>query len=142
VITYAITTFVTPSPVEIPIDIWSRYLLYLPGSIMAGIGFMRQWRMQSKQGEADVANLMLGAGLAFLFEAFIVGLVIPAAPYAPGSYYNYNRVVSNAFSGEGSSIPLFSGLTSLLDYQRVLEITGLPIQCYLPSRSPSLWLEG
>jgi len=128
VITYAITTFVTPSPVEIPIDIWSRYLLYLPGSIMAGIGFMRQWRMQSKQGEADVANLMLGAGLAFLFEAFIVGLVIPAAPYAPGSYYNYNRVVSNAFSGEGSSIPLFSGLTSLLDYQRVLEITGLPIQ--------------
>ncbi len=127
VITYALTTFITPSPVEIPIDIWSRYLLYLPGSIMAGIGFMRQWRMQRKNGLADVANLMLGAGLAFLFEAFIVGLVIPAAPYAPGSYYNYNRVINNAFSGEGS-VSMFSGFTTLLDYQRVLEITGLPIQ--------------
>ena len=46
VITYASTTFITPSPIEIPIDIWSRYLLYLPGSIMAGIGFLRQWREQ------------------------------------------------------------------------------------------------
>src|SRR5690554_1562015 len=37
VLTYAATTFITPSPIGIPIDIWSRYLLYLPGSIMAGI---------------------------------------------------------------------------------------------------------
>ena len=44
VITYAASTFITPSPIQIPIDIWSRYLLYLPGSIMAGIGFLRQWR--------------------------------------------------------------------------------------------------
>ena len=29
-ITYAATTFVTPSPIEIPVDIWIRYLLYLP----------------------------------------------------------------------------------------------------------------
>ncbi|HPP62575.1 MAG TPA: hypothetical protein PKV01_04985 [Anaerolineales bacterium] len=42
VIAYAATTFITPSPIEIPIDIWSRYLLYLPGSIMAGVGFLRQ----------------------------------------------------------------------------------------------------
>ena len=50
VITYAATTFITPSPIEIPIDIWSRYLLYLPGSIMAGLGFLRQWRVQRKLG--------------------------------------------------------------------------------------------
>ena len=53
-ITYAATTFVTPSPIEIPVDIWSRYLLYLPEVLSPG----------------------------------------------PASYYNYDRVVYNAFIGE------------------------------------------
>jgi len=127
VITYAATTFVTPSPIEIPIDIWSRYLLYLPGAILAGIGFLRQWNMQRKLGLSDVANLLLGAGLAFLVEAFIVGLVVPAAPYVPASYYNYDRVVYNAFIGEQAGISKFYGLTAWLDYGRILVVTGLPI---------------
>jgi signal transduction histidine kinase len=128
VITYASTTFITPSPIEIPIDIWSRYLLYLPGSIMAGIGFLRQWREQNGRGYHDVARLMLATGLAFLFEAFVVGLVVPAAPYGPASYYNYNRTVYDAFTGEQAEPDKPFGLTSWLDYDRVLETTGLPIQ--------------
>ncbi len=127
VITYAATTFVTPSPIEIPIDIWSRYLLYLPGAILAGTGFLRQWKMQRKLGLSDVANLMLGAGVAFLFEAFIVGLVVPAAPSGSASYYNYNRVVFNAFTGEQAGLTGFFGLTSWLDYQKILDVTGLPV---------------
>jgi signal transduction histidine kinase len=128
VITYASTTFITPSPIEIPIDIWSRYLLYLPGSIMAGIGFLRQWREQNGRGYHDVARLMLATGLAFLFEAFVVGLVVPAAPYGPASYYNYNRTVYDAFTGEQAQPDKPFGLTDWLDYDRVLETTGLPIQ--------------
>ena len=128
IITYAATTFVTPSPIEIPIDIWSRYLLYLPGSVIAGVGFLRQWQIQSKEGYSDVAALMFGAGMAFLFEAFVVGLIVPAAPYGPASYYNYDRVVHNAFIGE-QSIPVKAyGLTAWLDYERVLDVTGLPIE--------------
>lgn len=127
VLAYASTTFITPSPIAIPIDIWSRYLLYLPGSILAGIGFLRQWRLQ--RAVQDISKLMLGAGLAFLFEAFVVGLVVPAAPYGPASYYNYDRVVSNAFSGESATqIEAFGLLMSWLDYDQVLETTGLPIQ--------------
>lgn len=128
VITYASTTFITPSPIEIPIDIWSRYLLYLPGSIMAGLGFVRQWREQSLAGLNDVAGLMLAAGIAFLFEAFVVGLVVPAAPHAPASYYNYNRVVHDAFTSEQVAVAQPYGLTNWLDYDRVLAVTGLPIQ--------------
>ena len=128
VISYAVTTFITSSPIEIPIDIWSRYLLYLPGSILAGIGFLRQWKIQGKLGYQDVSNLMLGAGVAFLFEAFVVGLVVPAAPYGPASYYNYNRVLFNAFTGEAMDAKTAFGLTAWLDYARVLELTGLPIQ--------------
>ena len=128
VITYASTTFITPSPIEIPIDIWSRYLLYLPGSIMAGLGFVRQWREQNLAGLNDVAGLMLAAGIAFLFEAFVVGLVVPAAPHAPASYYNYNRVVHDAFTSEQVAVAQPYGLTNWLDYDRVLAVTGLPIQ--------------
>ncbi|MCB9420043.1 MAG: hypothetical protein H6667_09575 [Ardenticatenaceae bacterium] len=128
VITYASTTFVTPSPIEIPIDIWSRYLLYLPGSIMAGIGFLRQWWEQKRLGYYDVAGFMLATGLAFLFEAFVVGLVVPAAPYGPASYYNYNRTVYDAFTGEQAEPAKPFGLVNWLDYDRVLETTGLPIQ--------------
>jgi signal transduction histidine kinase len=128
VITYALSTFITPSPIKIPIDIWSRYLLYLPGSVMAGVGFLRQWGLQRKLGYADVASLMLGAGLAFLFEAFVMGLVVPAAPYGPASYYNYDRVAHNAFNGEAAGGTQLYGLTAWLDYGRVLEVTGLPIQ--------------
>jgi nitrate/nitrite-specific signal transduction histidine kinase len=128
VITYAATTFITPSPIEIPIDIWSRYLLYLPGSIMAGLGFLRQWNVQRKLGFQYISNLMLGAGVAFLFEAFIVGLVVPAAPYGPASYYNYDRVLYNAFFGEQASNLVPFGLIEWLDYQHILLATGLPIQ--------------
>ncbi len=128
VITFAFSTFITPSPIEIPIDIWSRYLLYLPGSILAGAGFIRQWSIQRKQGYSDVASLMLGAGIAFLVEAFVMGLIVPAAPYGPASYYNYDRVAYNAFMGESSGTLQPYGLTAWLDYQQVLQTTGLPIQ--------------
>lgn len=127
IIAYASTTFITPSPIEIPIDIWSRYLLYLPGSILAGIGFLRERRQELLAGYQDSANLMLGAGLAFLFEAFVVGLVVPAAPYGPASYYNYDRVAYNAFIGEPYSSAFGGNLVSWLDNASVLKLTGLPI---------------
>ena len=128
VITYAATTFITPSPIDIPIEIWTRYLLYLPGSVLAGIGFLRQWYIQRKKGMQDVSNLMGGAGLAFLFEAMVVGLIVPAAPYGPASYYNYDRVLYNAFLGESASFAQPYGMIPWLDYQAVLEVTGLPIE--------------
>jgi signal transduction histidine kinase len=127
-IAFAATTFITPSPVEIPIDIWSRYLLYLPGSIMAGIGFLRQWNVQRRLGYSDVSRLMFGAGMAFLFEAFMVGLVVPAAPHGPASYYNYDRSLYDAFLGEQAFNPQPFNLIDWLDYENILHTTGLPIQ--------------
>ena len=130
IIAYAATTFITPSPIEIPIEIWTRYLLYLPGSLLAGIGFLRQWHVQRKLGIFDVSRLMLGAGLAFLFEAVMMGLIVPAAPYGPASYYNYNRVIHNAFSGESLEVSQPYGFGLWLDYQSVLNTTGLPIEIW------------
>ena len=130
VITYASTTFITPSPIAIPIEIWTRYLLYLPGSLLAGVGFLRQWHGQRKLGNSDVSSLMLGAGLAFIFEAIVMGLIVPAAPYGPASYYNYDRVIHNAFSGESVEVPQPYGLNAWLDDQSVLHTTGFPIEIW------------
>jgi nitrate/nitrite-specific signal transduction histidine kinase len=130
VITYAMTSFITPSPIEIPIEIWTRYLLYLPGSLLAGIGFLRQWYFQRNLEMYDISNLMLGGGLAFLFEAVVMGLIVPAAPYSPASYYNYDRVVYNAFIGENFNVNQPFGPSTWLDYQGVLNITGLPIEIW------------
>lgn len=130
VITYAMTTFITSSPIEIPIEIWTRYLLYLPGSLLAGIGFLRQWYFQRKSGMYDISNLMLGGGLAFLFEALVMGLIVPAASYSPASYYNYDRVVYNAFIGESFNVNQSYGPSTWLNYQNVLNATGLPIEIW------------
>jgi len=128
VLTYAATTFVTPSPIGIPIDIWSRYLLYLPGSIMAAIGFLRQRNEYHRKGLHDLSRLMLGAGVAFLAEAMVVGLIVPAAPYGPVSYYDYDRVLINSAPVDQVANAAPFTMIPWLDYARVLEFTGLPVQ--------------
>lgn len=128
VITYAATTFVTPSPIHIPIDIWSRYLLYLPGSIMAGIGFIRQSNQHKQRGFPDASYLMMGAGIAFLTEALVVGLIVPAAPYGPVSYYDYDRVHFDSIAADLDAPTDPFTIVDWLDYAHVLQATGLPIQ--------------
>lgn len=128
VITYAATTFVTPSPIGIPIDIWSRYLLYLPGSIMASIGFLRLSNEHRIKGSTDISRLMVGAGLAFMAEAMVVGLIVPAAPYGPVSYYNYDRVSFDSAPIEQVASTEPFTITPWLDYEHVLEATNLPVQ--------------
>ena len=128
VIAYAVTTFITPSQIDIPIDIWSRYLLYLPGSVMAGIGFIRQHNEHRATGLQDVSRLMLGAGVAFIVEAIVVGLIVPAAPYGPVSYYNYDRVYFDSIPAEQTTDETPFTMISWLDYDRVSNVTGLPIQ--------------
>ena len=58
----------------------------------------------------------------------MVGLIVPAAPYGPASYYNYDRILSNAFTGEQAGLAQSFGLISWLDYNSVLQVTGVPIE--------------
>jgi hypothetical protein len=43
-VAYALTITAVEPPLETAADIWSRYLLYLPGSLLSAFGFVRQWR--------------------------------------------------------------------------------------------------
>jgi PAS domain S-box-containing protein len=77
----------------VAIDVWSRYLLYFTGCGLAGIGFLRQRRMLPLAGLSEAKNLMLAAAVVFFFNALIAGLIVPASPYGPSSWLNYDTVL-------------------------------------------------
>jgi nitrate/nitrite-specific signal transduction histidine kinase len=60
----------------------------------------------------------------------VMGLIVPAAPYGPASYYNYDRAIHNAFIGESLEVTQPYALYPWLDYQSVLNTTGLPIEIW------------
>jgi PAS domain S-box-containing protein len=98
-IAYAMTTATTDPYVAV--DVWSRYLLYFGGCILAGIGFLRQRRALPLAGLNEAGNLMLGAALVFFFYALVAGLIVPPSPF---------------------------GLSPWLNYEMVMETTGVPVQ--------------
>ena len=100
---YAVTVTFSFTSIHWAAEVWSRYLLFLPGCLLASFGFVRQWRGLMRAGLARARTLMLGAALAFLFYAFVAGLVVPEAPF---------------------------GTSPWLNYANVLEMTGLPVQLW------------
>ncbi len=83
----------TQDPV-IAIDVWSRYLLYFPGCLLAGIGFLRQRNSLTRAGIDNAGNLMLGAALIFFFNALVAGLIVPESPYGIAPWLNYRSVMA------------------------------------------------
>ena len=102
-VAYALIVAVTEPPLHLAADVWSRYLLYLPGSLLASFGFVRQWRGLPPARLPQARGLLLGAAIAFLFNAFVAGLIAPAVPY---------------------------GLAPWLNADRVLALTGVPVQVW------------
>jgi nitrate/nitrite-specific signal transduction histidine kinase len=70
-------------------DIWSRYLLYLPGSVLAAVGFFLQRPTFRELGMPQIGRLSLWAAASFAVSALVAGIVVPPAPYLPASVLNY-----------------------------------------------------
>lgn len=100
---YALVVAFTQPHIETSADVWSRYLLYLPGCLLAGLGFMRQWHGLSNAGLSQAREWLFGAAMGFFFNAIVAGVVVPAAPY---------------------------GLAWWLNYDTVMEVTGIPVQVW------------
>jgi len=90
-IAYALIT-ATADP-YIAIDVWSRYLLYFVGCILAGFGFLRQRRALPGAGLSEAGNLMVAAAMVFFFNALVAGLIVPASPYGLAPWLNYDFVM-------------------------------------------------
>lgn len=94
VVAYALILIATKPPWTTAADVWSRYLLYLPGCVLTGLGFLRQRRHLDKSGLASARGLLLGAAVAFLVNAFAAGLVVPKAPYGLAPWLNYDSMIA------------------------------------------------
>lgn len=70
-------------------DGWSRYLLALPGSILASVGLFHQARKVRELEVPRIANYLTGAAIAFLVYGLVGGLVVPTAPTFLANQLNY-----------------------------------------------------
>ncbi len=93
-IAYALTLIATRPPWTTAADVWSRYLLYFPGYVLAGIGFLRQRWSLDESGLGSASHLLLGAAAAFFFNAVVAGLIVPRAPYGLAPWLNYENVAA------------------------------------------------
>jgi signal transduction histidine kinase len=110
-IAYAMIVAVTAQHSEVALDVWSRYLLYFPGNLLAAFGFVRQWRrLPSSTGLRSTARrLLLSAGLAFVFDAVVAGVFVPKAPYGLAPWLNEEALLG--FTGVEVEVwRLLSGL--------------------------------
>ena len=71
-------------------DIWARFLLYLPGSLLAGFGLVSEARFLEKADFPQIARDARFAAATFLLSAFVSGLVVPPGQHIPASPVNYD----------------------------------------------------
>ncbi len=79
-------------PVEVLFAIgdgWARYLLCLPGALLASIGLFHQARQMRKANLRRIATYVTGAAVAFLVYSLVGGLIVPSAPVFPADRLNY-----------------------------------------------------
>ncbi len=84
-------------------DVWTRYLLYFSGCILASLGFIRQRKLLKGANLQEARHLMLGAAIVFAINAVIAGLIVPRASY---------------------------GIAPWLNYESVMDATGIPVQVW------------
>ena len=58
-------------------DIWSRYLLLLPGGLLTAIGFARHWRTAPQAGSSRPYHWLLVASATSFVYALLAGLTVP-----------------------------------------------------------------
>jgi signal transduction histidine kinase len=70
-------------------DGWSRYLLCLPGALLASAGLLRQAGQMRRLHLPRIPNYLTGAAIAFAVYAFAGGMIVPTAPLFPANWLNY-----------------------------------------------------
>ncbi|MBI4319151.1 MAG: sensor histidine kinase [Chloroflexi bacterium] len=70
-------------------DIWARYLLYLPGSVLAGLAMLSQRPVFKAMRLPALTRYSLWAAVIFGFNAFVAGLVVPPGRPLTASVLNY-----------------------------------------------------
>jgi hypothetical protein len=69
--------------------VWSRYLLFLPGSVIAAAGLAAQAPGFRALNMPHIARQTIWAAGAFLLTAVVAAIVVAPVPYPPASVLNY-----------------------------------------------------
>jgi signal transduction histidine kinase len=93
-ISYVIILLFSGTAWQFATDVWSRYLFFFPGCLLAGLGFLRH-RALGRTGDtrSSGSNLLLGAAAAFFLDAVFSGLIVPSSPLGPVPWLNYEAVL-------------------------------------------------
>ena len=102
-------------------DIWARYILYFPGSILAALAMMTQRTFFNSLGLRNITRYCTWAAGAFVFNALIAGLVVPPASYFPASIINY----ATFFSLFGIPPHLFAAAIALVIAFLIIRIVSV-----------------
>jgi nitrate/nitrite-specific signal transduction histidine kinase len=82
------------APATVLADVWLRYLIYLPGSLLAAVGFWMEGRRLAGLDYPMIARDCRWTGLAFVANAGMAGVIVPPAPFFPASVLNYDTFLS------------------------------------------------
>jgi signal transduction histidine kinase len=93
-VAYALIVSLTEPPLSLAAEVWSRYLLYGPGCVVAAIGLLRQGRRLPQLGLGDAGWLLVSAAGAFGFNALVAGLLVPPAPHGLAPWINSDLAVA------------------------------------------------
>ncbi len=70
-------------------DIFSRYFLYLPASLLSAWAMLYQTRWFKQNGYRHEARDSSVIVYAFIFNGIIAGLIVPPGPFFPATVLNY-----------------------------------------------------
>ncbi|MDE3102990.1 MAG: sensor histidine kinase [Chloroflexota bacterium] len=76
------------------IDIALRYLLFVPGALLAAAGLAVQGLRFRSLGLPGAARESGGAALTLVLSGIVTGAVVPPGPYLPASMLNYATVTA------------------------------------------------
>jgi signal transduction histidine kinase len=71
-------------------DIWARFLLYLPGSLLAGFGLFSEAGFLDGADFPQIARDARLAAATFVVSAIVSGLVVPPGQHIPALPVNYD----------------------------------------------------
>lgn len=121
VIAYALISVLTDPEMKISADIWSRYLLLLPGGLLTAIGFARHWYAAPHVSSSRAYRWLLVASVAALVYAVLAGLIVPAGEYGLAHWINTEAVEALT----GVPVPLWRAGAAILLTIAVIRALGV-----------------
>ncbi len=72
-------------------NIWSRYLLAMPASLLTSYAFYSQREQIKKLNYPNIDKYILGSSILFVIYFFLGGLFVPTSSFPPASFLNENN---------------------------------------------------